>query len=346
MGEFPPVAIALSVVPKLTSLMSIFGSTYIVYDVFRRSQIKRMMTLHRLLITMSLCDIIVSIFFFCSSWLIPSFENEYGAMGNWTTCQVQGFFCQFGLAIAYYNLSLTIYYVASIRWGWSQTKIRIQLEPFLHFLPMMLGIGTGLIAIPLQLYNNDSWACWLAGYPRFCNETWNSAPEDANCIRGDNATLYRWLLYYLFLWIAVLLVIYNMVMVYYSILGHEKALESNQDQTFQNVDDDGKSAEETIIEKKRKRRHEHSKRVAIQGYWFCSVFLLTWVFPTATRFTEVSGNQVPIQLIFATSTFVPWQGFFNFLVYIMPRIIDSRTNRHILVPSNTATTPLSNSATN
>jgi len=67
------------------------------------------------------------------------------------------------------------------------------------------------------------------------------------------------------------------------------------------------------------RRRKHSKQVAVQGYWYCGAFYLTWLFPTVTRLVQLIAGKTPYPLILITAMFVPIQGFFNFLVYMHPK---------------------------
>lgn len=348
---------AVAIAPKFSSLMSIFGSTFIVVDVLlrhiRKQQNKpshrksQLSTLQRLLVAMSLCDIATSTTFFFTTWPIPAFEDVYLASGTWNTCIAQGFLSQFSLAVVYYNLSLSAYYVIAIGFNWSPNRIRIRCEPLLHAAPLIIGLSTSIVALPLRLYNNDLWECWISPFPLDCKESWKYKAEEANCIRGDNASLYRWLFYYAFLWIAILLVTVNMIYVYYAVLKQEKlCYEYNQrekeqqeliieqqmnagDTTNDNSNEEDNEPEhrpgyDNNDEKQqlKVKRFEYSKKVAMQGYWFCGAFYLTWIFPTITRLVQVMNGSAPFNLVLVTAIFVPWQGFFNWLVYIMPRYQD------------------------
>ena len=92
---------------------------------------------------------------------------------------------------------------------------------------------------------------------------------------------------------AILVVTVGMLLVYRAVLAIEKAADRHD---FTN-------------ENRRKR----SKQVAVQGYWYCGAFYLTWLFPTITRLVQVIAENAPYPLILVTAIFVPVQGFFNFL---------------------------------
>lgn len=276
--------------------MSMFGSGYIMMKVLKKPRRQRN-TYHRLMMGMSVCDFLSSTCFFLTTWPIPRYENVYAASGNDATCIAQGFFSQFSLATAMYNASLSIYYVARIRNGWNAKRIERKLEPCLHIFALSIGVGTAIAGIFLNLYNNDSWECWIAPKPQDCQESWKNNGV-TNCERGDNASLYRWVFYYALLWCAIVIVTIDMFLVYRAVLATERATD-RYDSTNQ-------------------RRRKHSKQVARQGYWYCGAFYATWLFPTVTRLVQLIAGTTPYPLILVTAIFVPIQGFFNFVVYMHP----------------------------
>lgn len=149
---------AIAIVPKFTSLLSMFGSGFIIMKVIKKPR-NQQTTYHRLLFGMSLCDLLASTCFFFTTWPIPREENVYAASGNQATCIVQGFFSQFSLATAMYNASLSLFYVMKIRYMWTTRRIERRLEPALHIVSLSIGIGTAIAGVVLKLYNNDSWEC-------------------------------------------------------------------------------------------------------------------------------------------------------------------------------------------
>jgi hypothetical protein len=288
---------AIAIVPKFTSLLSMFGSSFIIYKVLQKPR-SQQNTYHRLMLGMSVCDLLSSACFFLTTWPIPKEENIYAASGNQATCIAQGFFSQFSLATAIYNASLSFFYVMKIRYSWSSKRIERRLEPALHAVALLIGVGTAIAGVALNLYNNDSWECWIAPKPQDCQESWRNN-GNTTCERGDNASLYRWVFYYALLWCAIVVVTVDMFLVYRAVLTTEMATE-RYDAT-------------------RARHRKHSKQVAVQGYWYCGAFYLTWLFPTITRLVQVIADETPYPLILVTALFVPIQGFFNFLVYMHPR---------------------------
>lgn len=258
-------------------------------------------THNRLLVGMSCCDFVVSSWFFLTTWPIPrGTPGIYGAVGTQASCEAQGFFSQFSIAVVMYNASLSVYYFVKIRKHWSDTFIKRRVEPFLHLWAWLFGLATSTAALVLDLYNNDSWECWIAPNPPTCQESWKHDGE-STCVRGDNASLFRWVFYYAPLWTAITVVTVLMILVYRAVRSAERGVERYADGSCSNSNS-----------------RKYSKRVATQGYWYCGAFYLTWLFPTITRLTQLFGK-TPYPLILITAMFVPIQGFFNCLVFIHPR---------------------------
>jgi hypothetical protein len=257
---------------------------------------------------MSTCDIFVSSWFFLTSWPIPrGTPDVYGAVGTHGSCVAQGFFSQFSIAVVMYNAMLALFYLLKIRWQWRDRRIATKVEPFMHAWALIFGIGTSSAGVALNLYNNDIWECWISPMPLDCKESWDNNGE-TTCIRGDNASLYRWVLYYAPLWFAIVFVTLVMFLVYRAV----RAVEVRN---------------EKYLPAGMLARRKHSKQVAEQGFWYCGAFYITWIFPTITRLTQVINHEAPYTLVIITAMFVPMQGFFNCLVYMHPRYKREREGR-------------------
>eukprot|EP00797_Seminavis_robusta_P037577 Sro998_g229580.1 n/a (520) ;mRNA; r:37446-39005 len=64
-----------------------------------------------------------------------------------------------------------------------------------------------------------------------------------------------------------------------------------------------------------------SRDVGIQGICFILALLLTWTVPTIVRcLIRIGGRSLSFQWFIAVNVFLPLQGFFNFLVYIRPKL--------------------------
>lgn len=110
---------ALQIVGKSSAMLSIIGSSYIIYYILYRKRRRSNQSsqvlhsvYHRLLCSMSLCDLISSSAFFIGSWSTPKEDQQQLVVfniGNQTTCDITGFMLQFGmLSVPIYNTFLSV----------------------------------------------------------------------------------------------------------------------------------------------------------------------------------------------------------------------------------------------
>ncbi|CAB9524745.1 expressed unknown protein [Seminavis robusta] len=239
----PPFSVSqqrfLAICPKFSSSFSIVGSLYIIQHVLR-SPSRRQRVYTRLLLVMSGMDLMYAIKCFLSTWPLPT-GSAYGAVGTTQTCTAAAFWGQGGsLSSAVYNGSLTLYYLLTIRYGWTQsqfqqqsssssssssthntsttTRIRISWEWLLHAIPLSIGWGTAIASLPLRLFNPIGWTCWIGPWPLQCAADGDGTP----CERGHNAKLYRWLFFHAILWATFAFVTVAMILIYAKIKADER----------------------------------------------------------------------------------------------------------------------------
>lgn len=103
----------------------------------------------------------------------------------------------------------------------SDEKLGRYVEPIMHLVPLTFGIATSSASVRLDLFNNADLWCWIASFPFGCRESFQFG-SDANCIRGDNAFVYRWGFFYAPLWTTALLVFAVNVVIYMTVKKRER----------------------------------------------------------------------------------------------------------------------------
>lgn len=225
--------VAMAIGPKITAILSIFGSGYIIREAFFMDRKKRQKAFYRIMIGMSCSDILASAFLFLTTWPIPKeyVGIVYANMGNTQVCTMQGFFLQLGIMTPLYNGVLASYYFMSIRLGWREEKIA-KVEKFLHCAVLLFGLSTAVTGLRLTLFNNANAWCWIAPYPANCQQSYQLSLEDdgetttTTCERGDNANIYRWAFWYAPVWLMILWVTTSMTLTYLSVLMVDKKMQS------------------------------------------------------------------------------------------------------------------------
>jgi len=298
----------------------LLGSCCIINEILFLDRRKLRRVYHRMLLVISIYDVIESIFNFQSSWPIPAdtpniaFNVGKSPSNGW--CEAQGFVLQAGLALVILNMCLAVYYLLVIRFSWSEVQIRKRAEPIFHIVALGCALATASLGIKHDLYNNSNLWCWYAPYPADCKDSFTYGDE-ANCIRGDNAWLYRWFAYYLPLWLCILTVMVVMGSVYSSVHGLEKANSRFLQQSLGS----------NLVRTARSGSPSKSRRVAQQALWYVGAFYLTFLFATINRLVQQIVNKTYFPLIVCHAIFEPGQGFFNYLVYLRPRFLRYR-ERH------------------
>jgi len=85
----------------------------------------------------------------------------WSARGNQATCTIYGFVVIMGMNLTlYYSCSLNIYYLILIKYNKSGAYIRKKVEPYLHGIPISLGLIWSIVALVNKNYNaGESGQC-------------------------------------------------------------------------------------------------------------------------------------------------------------------------------------------
>lgn len=301
----------LSIIPHITGTMSVIGSCSILYDILSDRHVKIQRPFYRIMLVMSLVDAIASFPSALSTLPIPAgTEGVYGARGNTQTCTAQGFFIQLLAMSPFYNMILSAYYLLVGKYHMAEEDI-VKYEKFMHLTAITLGTGFAILGLPLTLYNNANLWCWIASYPANCEDA-SGKPGPVTCERGQNAWLFRWLIFYGPIWLAIFAVIIMMIMLTLSIYSEEKrtVMLQNDLRREANVNFDGSNSSMYDT-----NRYERSQQMLRQAFFFVMAFLVTWLFSSANRLYQLITGKSSFALLIGHSIFGPLQGFLNFIVY-------------------------------
>eukprot|EP00984_Skeletonema_dohrnii_P001292 scaffold401_cov144-Skeletonema_dohrnii-CCMP3373.AAC.3 len=138
----------LAVAPKVTGIISLFSSTFIIQHVLRDRK-RRSLAYHRLLLGMSIADFVGSLMCFLSTWPIPRGEACLAA-GTVATCTAQGFFSWIMHSHVQYFLGNLLCTRDCVK-GWKEYRVS-KIEKYLHALPILAGFGTGFAALVAEVW--------------------------------------------------------------------------------------------------------------------------------------------------------------------------------------------------
>jgi hypothetical protein len=180
------LAATVALIPKFTGLLSLLGSSYIIFDIVVRNRGNKLFqtAFHRLLIGLSVADILSSLGYCLSHWMFPS-QVPLGtdpegyqvffpyATGNQATCVTQGFIMQIGQgASIIFTACISIQFVLKIRYRWTASQMR-RAEYVFFALGILLPFATTLTALSIGAMNPTAGGtCWISAYPFFCVDSY------------------------------------------------------------------------------------------------------------------------------------------------------------------------------
>ncbi len=220
----------VSIIAHISASISIISSLLIIVHVLRSHQ-GLSTTYHRLLIGLSIADIIFSFFDGVRSTMVPK-DVEYfmpGAKGDVDTCTTQGFFLHVSVGISvYYNCSICIYYFTIINYNKSDAYITKKLEHWLHVIPIAAALLSGFLAVAVNDLNAWGNKCFVVPYnPPHCIGFEDGHIVDGfsiPCGRGNafhNSFFYQ-LLAFFFTAPPPIIILMTMIMMYRTVVKIER----------------------------------------------------------------------------------------------------------------------------
>jgi hypothetical protein len=156
---------ALVWIPRIMAIISCLSSAFIIYDTCK-DESHRNLLMNQLLSMLSVFDILGALGYMWTTTPIPedyAFGPIYGANGTDFTCTAQGFFIQLGTISAYTNVSLAVYYMLVIVYGWSEERVYKHRYVF-AFVPISIGLAFALAGLqhyaPLHIWCNNAADWW------------------------------------------------------------------------------------------------------------------------------------------------------------------------------------------
>ncbi len=190
-------------------------------------------TYHRLLLGMCIGDMISSLVYMMSTAVMPTDVNYYvwNARGNQASCDFQGFMAMFGIVFTLgYNCSLSLFYLAVVKYKKKDDYIRKKMEPWLHGVPIVIASGLAIAGLVSQVYNADLVNCFVREYrPSHCEgieEGITPHGYDIPCGRGSkNYDIFYYILLVAKLGIIPGITFGSMTMMYREVLKTEKKMD-------------------------------------------------------------------------------------------------------------------------
>lgn len=162
---------ALAILPVPSAILSVIGSSVIIYMSVSTRRKRRWTPYTRLLLCLSFYDIVASVTLGVATLLRDKDTSprplSFGSSG---TCSMVGFFNQLSYGTIFYNGMLSIYFLMTARFGHSNAYIAKAVEPWMHIISNGYAVVTSVVALAIGAYGEMAHAngCWVADYPRGC----------------------------------------------------------------------------------------------------------------------------------------------------------------------------------
>ena len=134
---------ALAILPHITGTLSLLGSSSILYDILKDRNVKMKRPYCRIMLELSLFDILASSSYALSTIPMPA-GTIYGARGTTQTCTAAGFFIHLSVGSLLFNLMLTIYYTLSGRYKMTDEDFAKKYERYMHATGVVFTLSVAL----------------------------------------------------------------------------------------------------------------------------------------------------------------------------------------------------------
>lgn len=262
--------------------LSMLASLLIIYMILSRPKRKLTRPKNRLMLMMSVFDVLHSSTFIIGTMAVPRETGIYGAIGSPRTCTAQGFIALLGLAVPLYNNALNLFYLLIIKYEVNSKQFSRKIEPFCHAFSILVPLSIGIVFAKLG---------WIQV----------EQPMGTICYVNDNAVIFLGLAMVL----MFLFLIYTMVSICYIMNIQSNSMDQYR---FGPKDMDRRS----ILD---------IKETIVQALLYTFAFIITFIFPAIEIFLALIGiPEAPFAIKILTTIFLPMQGFWNCAFYIRPGV--------------------------
>mmetsp|Transcript_24669 Transcript_24669/g.32708 ORF Transcript_24669/g.32708 Transcript_24669/m.32708 type:complete len:376 (-) Transcript_24669:60-1187(-) len=147
---------------KTGAFLSTVGSSLIVSDVAKKVRNgKETDPYQRIMVGLSTLDVLVSFFvLFLGTWMVPKETGWLWAVGNTSSCSVQGFFVVFaGYGETCYQAAISLNILLLIVFGWKQETFSKKVEKPMHFIIIAFVLVFAIIPLVYETYNPECGIC-------------------------------------------------------------------------------------------------------------------------------------------------------------------------------------------
>ena len=287
--------ITMGICMVISGLLSMFGSTTIVYRIVSKG--KDAKTFDRLMLGLSIFDIFGSIAYILTPISIPAETSSRNwAIGNDVMCSgITGWLTQLSIGVTIYSSAISYYYMATLRQRISSADFAIRFEPLIHGLTFFFFLFTGTSGVLFHMYGEGQLGltCWIVEIPRGCTE------DGGGCAHE----IIAWTWGGIPLMFTLFCLPVNYALTYISVRKMFK-----------------------IMAQYNPAQAAHIRTMAIQGTLYVVAFYISWVPQLVLRSSGYMRSDEPriYWLLLLNSITYPIQGFLNMIIYNRPNFMRLR----------------------
>mmetsp|Transcript_32993 Transcript_32993/g.43971 ORF Transcript_32993/g.43971 Transcript_32993/m.43971 type:complete len:440 (-) Transcript_32993:168-1487(-) len=154
---------------KPLAALSFLSGCYVIYHILVQKPEKLKRMYHRIILAMNICLLPYAITDFVGTWAMPAgTPYRLGALGNQTTCTIQGFLSiVFSFAVPYYYSSLSIYSCFAVRNSFKEESYR-HIEKWIHLSAVCISLPVAVFFAAIEGINPNATVCYAAEFPPNC----------------------------------------------------------------------------------------------------------------------------------------------------------------------------------
>jgi hypothetical protein len=225
--------IALVCCKSVSASLSMIASSIIIYKLYlkyksqsssivskRSSKNDGITTYHRMLLGISMLDVIHSVVSALGPFLVPSSTNALFAHGTNASCKVMGALQQLTPTVVIYMATLNTYFMLKIRYNVSDLVIKTHYEVWFHMIPILFFLATAVIGLSLGIFGPivvPELGCWIDSFCVYTKTCKHSSP-----LLNNHLDYYSWSFAFMWLFVCVIVVAVNSILIYTAIRTQEQ----------------------------------------------------------------------------------------------------------------------------
>ena len=333
----------LTSIPHITATLSLLGSSLIIAIIWNDRQAKLKRVYHRLLLGMSIIDVVRSFNLALSSLVVPRDTPwVWNGRGTVATCEMSGYINQFQVSIPLYTSFLCLYYVLIMVFQVQESWVATRVEPFLHAISWMYPMILGVYGLVRGYFNpvdvSIGW-CMIDDAPPNC-----STSDTIECDRGGNPKVFTILSHVIPGIVAFTIILVSMGLILLQVKKtYGRFLTTTTHTNRRNAV--GRYHESNAQDA---RKQQLVADTTVQAYLYIGTSFITYVWQVVTLLSSRSSSDPANRTFFfafavLNKIFLPLTGFWNALIYMRPRYVALRRKlsgarhqdliRMILLPS-------------